>query len=386
MPERDNHFPSTEELVEATATGNAYAWGGTARRMCLPALEQVLYRKKQAEAITVIDICSSFPILPRILLEEMRQIRMTDVQNIHKSVFEGDTLRLKHANSSRIQFLGSSLRGAVLSDSPARPMLESAFLETLDLFAGKDMDPNIEEYYLELLQCATSYTAKRRVLRTNGQEGKWNVLRPVRAERSAIQQLIADGADSETIEEMIKSMTQVLGEYLPTTHPVRAYSIDIEDPQTLLAEAVRSFPHDYMDTSSYREAAQFRDHVRGDVLNLPFAPNSADIITSVEAAPFYVSGTTVHDAFKFGKDIAQILRPNGTFICLPWSIADDSKAIHLKAVQNGMIIEGMATYEVVLPMDEVRARMSARERKLSYRSPVFANKDAITLLWGHKDP
>lgn len=387
MPERDNHFPTTEELIEATAvSGNAYAWGGTARSMCLPAIEQVLYRKKPAEEVTIIDICSSFPILSRFLLEEMRQKRMNDVQRIHKGLFEGDPLTLPHANPERILSAGSSLKGAVNSDSAARLLLESAFLETVDLFAGMDIDPKIEEYYLGLLQSSKTYTAKRKVLRTNGEEGKWNVLRRVSTDMTAIDQLLAEGIDSNRIDDICRSMIAVLGEYLPTTHPVRAYSVDIEDPQKLLGEAILSFPPDYMDTMSYRDAARFSDHVRGDVLNLPFAPESADVITSVEGAPFYVSGATVHDAYSFGQNIARILRPNGTFICLPWSIADEARAVDLRAVQNGLVTGGMSTYEMVLPLDQVRARMSSRERKLSYRSPIFANKDSITLLSAQKNP
>lgn len=382
MSRLENPFPSGAVMEQALAEmGHAYAWGGTARRIVLPAIETLRARKKGI--VTIVDICSAYPILAEFLREEIRQLHYIEASKLLSRIFDGATEYIPGLPDSKDWHL-PDLDRKPQPGSLSRLLLTSALYRTTDMFAGYECDPKVLEYFESMLRYDETVTAKGRVLRTNGQEGSWNILKSYDAGFTAVEAMQAEGMAAQDITRIFTGMRSVLDAYLPGMSKVNIHSLDLGNKPELIHEAGKSFPPHYLDTESYLNAAQFHGHVQADVLHLPFEPESVDMLLSIEGAPFYVAGETAPDTVRFGRDLSRVLAPGGSALFFPWAVHNKSEEAKLRVLQNALITSGLVTWELAVKADRIIARMSSREQALVTQSPIFAGVDEIVTLSAQK--
>ncbi len=161
--------------------------------------------------------------------------------------------------------------------------------------------------------------------------------------------------------------------FLSPTRKYLAISLDIEDPSRLVAKARNSFPPEFRRTPFYFITEFMEDHVQGNILALPFTPNSISFLTNFEAYPFYFGDKSYEEHLRFAKQVMEILKPGGKAIFFPWILSHEHE-------RNGKVLADVKNYWITGGMDvsvrrfawrELVDHMGLREEILMNVSPIF---------------
>jgi len=195
-----------------------------------------------------------------------------------------------------------------------------------------------------------------------------------------IEEVLAQQTDKETREGFMEDLAQNLASRcLELADGIRVMSLDIRSRNELTEDAKNSYPEDMQYTRFYQHALDFKEHVQGNVFNLPFLSGSISLITSIEGYPANFSGlplSSVEPApghMDFAQEIIRVLKPGGRAVFFPWMTYDNSMGDiqKLKQVRDFWNRRGIKTKSEYHYVGDLQETMGERERNLMFVSPLF---------------
>ncbi|QQG44677.1 MAG: hypothetical protein HYW86_02065 [Candidatus Roizmanbacteria bacterium] len=203
--------------------------------------------------------------------------------------------------------------------------------------------------------------------------GRWQIILPKDARQTLKDELLTI-VEEEVAGELIADLATFFAAKLaPKLRKFRIFSLDIEDPKEIERRAESSFPAEYRDTIFFWKAGEMKDHVRANLLDYPFQPNSLAFISGIEAYPFYFDGFPLKTHIEFADKVAASLKPGGRAVFFPWLINSEKRNNRetLDEVKKHWSQKGLTIQEKKYSYSDLTNQMGDREISLTMHSPVF---------------
>ncbi len=359
-------------------TGKSYAWNRTA--MTVAGDEIIGAYENTRGPFVALDLCSAFPLWPQTIREMYRERCFIEGTRIAEDAI------LETVSSSG---LSDRFRASVLDlfsepDGAPRRLVHHMSGLTLSGIINSEEDRRdgderaIKEAFLygfsELLMIGTNVITRKT-------RSEWAFMQKMMQEFKTmytIEEFLEPLADRETREAFMEDLAGTLArKCLPKIEGINVLSMDMRDPDEILADAKKSFPEDLQYTKFYGHAEQLRGHIQADAFSIPLLNNSVSLITSIEGYPVDFGGFPLQDRefghLKLAQSVMDKLKPGGRAVFFPWMTVENTREdIHiLKEVRDFWNIRGMQTRLKYFDRDYLEERMGDRERMLMYVSPIF---------------
>ncbi len=383
-------------LGDPEVTGQAYAWGKTARIICEPHYQRAL--KNTDGTFIAVDLCSAYPWFAQILRE-------SHLQECYHASFQliGNCIAALQSNSRKLppelQFptfnrLNDEQRRQLRDTiSPRngrlRRMLQAVVQETLhsppQIDTAHELPSSTAQlawHFLHGFHTTKIEYYRRFEMDELVGKGRWEIIlarSQVQTPHDRIAVIIGDQKAHEFLKDLARSVST---QCLPLLRKRIITSYDIADPADLIREATTSFPARVRDTNFFFRAGRLEDkHLRGDILALPFTPDSVSCFTCIEGYPYYFFDLLPQNHLAFAQSIAESLQPGGCAEFFPWHMRPDRESNQemLRKVENFWLSRGMELTLKTYAMNELIMQMGDRETLLTMHSPVFGDHSRDTL-------
>jgi hypothetical protein len=244
------------------------------------------------------------------------------------------------------------------------------------------------DIFTESLHCSSRTYERRFERKELVGRGRWEIIEPYYHDEWTFTNVVHTLIGAEKGEQLVTETASFLAHATaPHLRPYTVLTVDIADPNDLRAEAENSFPPDFRDTIFFRRAKSLTHHIRCDVGNLPVSPSQVTCLLSIEGLPYYFPALTQSEMKQYAHRMYTMLQPGGYALFFPWMTEGNGHAnpeTLIGAIKTWNR-RGAEVTRVVYTKEELMTQMRDREKRLTERSPVFAEKtDTFTLLTVHK--
>lgn len=373
---------------EKDTTGQAYAWGKTARLLTETHFRQAM--DDTSGKFVCVDLCSAYPIYREIMTGRHKERCMQQAVRLVGSFIHDLQSPL---NKGRLPFVdrfaavneGENLkifrqRLASRELSPRQLMEASIFnliISSPHLGSSKNEESTLKNHLLS--EFANSKEVHHIITEPSGKpgdKGTWGYFQPVILEatlKQALEEILGDFTDEFFDVAAGYFASRLTGRL----RKISIVSLDIGDFGDMAREAEESFPKLFSDTLFFRSAAKKGRHIQAAIQALPLARESVSFYSCVEGWPFYRCGLGQEERRDIAKTITTTLKPGGRAVFFPWQMQSgveedlNQDRKDLAEIENFWRQEGMIITYYDCGRSELMERMVDRELTLTNHSPVF---------------
>lgn len=376
-------------VLAITAPNLNYAWGKTARYICELALNRAF--QNTTGRFVGLDLGSGVPVWAQIMRERQLQNYYSQaVSIVGETVNHLQTNQQRLTQSQRIPTIDQLDQDArrKLKDrvsprrSLPRTLLQAAVQQVLS-DPPEATEQTVHDKLLNYLHSSSVIFDRVFEREDFVGRGRWEII-ITKTAVTPFAQITEDLVGNEHNEQLLEEVTRVIGrKVLPLIRPYSVLSLDMAHPQTIRDSTDLNLSRSFTSTRFFTRAISLKDHIRGNVLALPFADESVSFISSIEGYPYYLPDIPFEDQQtgldhrSFAENVCRILKPGGIAILAPFSFRPAGRRPTKKMLydlENYWRSRGMIVTDQAYPLDMLRKQMGDRELLLTYMSPIFRDR------------
>lgn len=370
-----------------------YAWGGLADQITRPLLAEI--EATTNGGIEIYDLCSAYPILRQIFIENHRDKCLQRAEQIVGSFIQSIAAP-KRELPPQFSELDGTTQKTIRKTSQSRTalprqLLTAAVYETL--FNPPELTGEDEEKNTQLEQVLRTYTQTTRRIYTNQWEledmkgkGRWQIIQEQNRypKFPTFEECLQDYCGNIDLESFFSETTAFLATKIDI-HELRTFRVttidqkSLDDIRELAISSEKNFPDYYRDTYFFERAGQGDDphtnHIQADILTYNFGKNSASFITCFEGFPWYFDNLTPDQQEDFAHALSDALKPGGKMVFYPWSV-ENARSEHTDMLSNLIRLWSKAGLKTRIEKYQP-TRISQRTEKLLQRSLILGKEVLI---------